>query len=81
MNLLKVKAMGKCRVNGNAMLCVVLLHLKEFGCNGLKARLHYQSFLVQENLVKVFDANFDSVNGQRKLWSKSIKELGRTLME
>ena len=47
----------------------------------LKARLHYQSFLVQENLVKVFDANFDSVNGQRKLWSKSIKELGRTLME
>ena len=24
-------------------------------------------FLVQENLVKVFDANFDSVNGQRKL--------------
>ena len=47
----------------------------------LKSRLHYQSFLVQENLVKVFDANFDSVNGQRKLWSKSIKELGRTLME
>ena len=33
----------------------------------LKSRLHYQSFLVQENLVKVFDANFDSVNGQRKL--------------
>ena len=33
----------------------------------VKARLHYQSFLVQENLVKVFDANFDSVNGQRKL--------------
>ena len=33
----------------------------------IKSRLHYQSFLVQENLVKVFDANFDSVNGQRKL--------------
>ena len=33
----------------------------------VKARLHYQSFLVQENLVKVFDANFDSINGQRKL--------------
>ena len=36
-------------------------------CLQLKSRLHYQSFLVQENLVKVFDANFDSVNGQRKL--------------
>ena len=33
----------------------------------VKSRLHYQSFLVQENLVKVFDANFDSVNGQRNL--------------
>ena len=35
-------------------------------CVFVKARLHYQSFLVQENLVKVFDANFDSVNGSKK---------------
>ena len=47
----------------------------------IKSRLHYQSFLVQENLVKVFDANFDSVNGQRKLWSKSIKELDPIFLE
>ena len=46
----------------------------------LKPRLHYQSFLVQENLVKVFDANFDSLNGQRKLLSKSIKELSTALI-
>ena len=48
---------------------------------GFKPRLHYQSFLAQENLVKVFDADFDSVNGKGKLWSKTIKEFGRTSME
>ena len=40
---------------------------KDFGGDSIKSCLHYQSFLVQENLVKVFDANFNSVIGQRKL--------------
>ena len=38
----------------------------------LKARCHYQSFLCQRTLWQSFWWNFDSDNGQRNLWSKTL---------
>ena len=61
-----------------AGMTVGIIHIPQ---GKLKPRLHYQSFLVQENWFKVFDAKFDSVNDQRKLRSKSIKELHPNFLE
>jgi hypothetical protein len=47
----------------------------------LKARCHYQSFLCQRTLWQSFWWNFDSDNGQRNLWSKTLTQKVRPLIE